>query len=163
MPILGIGTDLLHLPRLSKILINRPPLRLAQRICSAEELLYFKEVLESRERTEAFLALRSVHSFSSLSSLRRKSSPSLLFLCWSHRWTAKEAAYKALYPHFRPTWKDLEVFKVDKKPFLRFSPAFLEKDDEGEGGVKKGEVRMHLSVSHDAGVMGAFVVVETRE
>jgi holo-[acyl-carrier protein] synthase len=82
-----------------------------------------------------------------------------------YRWAAKEAAYKALYPHFRPVWKDLEVRKVDKKPFLAFSPAFLAQSDagEGEGAVKKDGVKMHLSVSHDAGMMVAYVVVETKD
>ncbi|GAA5940015.1 hypothetical protein JCM10213_004914 [Rhodosporidiobolus nylandii] len=126
--ILGVGVDLLHLPRLRSILANRDPLRLATRICSPRELEQWKkEVSGDRtgEASERFLALR---------------------------WAAKEAAYKALYPSFRPTWKDLDVRKVDKKPLLAFSPEFR---PSSAASVAKEDVKMHLSVSHDADVLVA--------
>ncbi|BGP16371.1 hypothetical protein JCM10213v2_004373 [Rhodosporidiobolus nylandii] len=129
--ILGVGVDLLHLPRLRSILANRDPLRLATRICSPRELEQWKkEVSGDRtgEASERFLALR---------------------------WAAKEAAYKALYPSFRPTWKDLDVRKVDKKPLLAFSPEFR---PSSAASVAKEDVKMHLSVSHDADVLVALSI-----
>ncbi|GAA6006907.1 hypothetical protein JCM10207_009134 [Rhodosporidiobolus poonsookiae] len=128
--ILGIGVDLLHLPRLRAILAKRDPLRLATRICSAWELEQWNQLRGDTPEEERFLALR---------------------------WTAKEAAYKALYPALRPVWKDLEIRKVDKKPFLDFSP-------EGRRLVSEADapssIKMHLSVSHDADMMVAYVVAE---
>lgn len=85
------------------------------------------------------------------------------YLSRTPRWTAKEAAYKALYPHFRLSWKDLELTKVDKKPFLGFSPAFLARlENVGTEEVEREDVEMHVSVSHDGGMMTAYVVVERK-
>ena len=64
-----------------------------------------------------------------------------------HSWTAKEAAYKALYPHYKLRWKDMTIRKVDKKPCI--SVTF--------------PVQLHLSVSHDNDMMTAFVVAESKE
>lgn len=70
------------------------------------------------------------------------------------RWTAKEAAYKALYPTLRLRWSDLAVSKRNgKKPCLFFS----------SGGRYSGAddaVRLHLSVSHDEDFVVSFVVAE---
>ncbi|GAA5885914.1 hypothetical protein JCM6882_004200 [Rhodosporidiobolus microsporus] len=135
--ILGIGVDLLHLPRLRTLLSRRDPLRLAGRICSRAELEEWQKTVGGGlgEASERYLALR---------------------------WAAKEAAYKALYPAFRPTWKDLEIRKIDKKPSLDFSPAFRPVDIE-KGSSKPfspENVKMHLSVSHDADLLIAYVVAE---
>ena len=86
------------------------------------------------------------------------SSPSPLSLA---RWTAKEAAYKALYPVVKPTWKDLVVRKLEKKPILEFSPSFLSNSSlqhSFDGSLD--QLKMHLSVSHDGDLMVAYVVVE---
>ncbi|GAA5833255.1 hypothetical protein JCM3766R1_005453 [Sporobolomyces carnicolor] len=128
--IAGIGVDLLHLARLRALLTRRGPHQLASRILSQPELLEWDQRREARSRSEIerFLALR---------------------------WTAKEAAYKALYPRYELTWKDLVVSKRDKKPRLDFSPTFADKL-----GENAGDVRLHLSVSHDADLMVAYVVAE---
>jgi holo-[acyl-carrier protein] synthase len=67
-----------------------------------------------------------------------------------HRWVAKEAAYKALYPHFIPTWKDLVISKDSGlKPSLQYiSPE------------SKNTLKFHLSVSHDEEYTVANVLVE---
>lgn len=65
------------------------------------------------------------------------------------RWTIKEAAYKALFPLYKPTWKDLTVSKVPAdggKPCLAF-----------EGSAK---VKLHVSVSHDGEYTIANVLAE---
>lgn len=63
------------------------------------------------------------------------------------RWAAKEAAYKALFPSYRVTWKTLNVRKEGGKPVLELL---------GEGE----ELRVHLSLSHDGEYVVAYVVVE---
>ncbi|KAJ7593456.1 4'-phosphopantetheinyl transferase, partial [Mycena floridula] len=64
------------------------------------------------------------------------------------RWAMKEAAYKALYPHFRPTWKDLTYRGLDKvtgaRPVLEY----------------KESIKLHSSVSHDGEYVFASVIVE---
>jgi len=69
--ILGIGVDLLHLPRLRSLLNRRNPLQLALRILSNEELGEWREGQNSwnMRQMESYLALRCVHRSSSLSLL----------------------------------------------------------------------------------------------
>ncbi|GAA5820082.1 hypothetical protein JCM11251_005474 [Rhodosporidiobolus azoricus] len=134
--ILGVGVDLLHLPRLRSLLNRRDPLRLAGRICSAAELEQWQDMHSSGQGAESERFLAS-------------------------RWAAKEAAYKALYPTFRPTWKNLEIRKVDKKPFLSFSPAFKPQSAEhAPTSTELEDVKMHLSMTHDADLLIAYVVAE---
>jgi 4'-phosphopantetheinyl transferase superfamily len=67
------------------------------------------------------------------------------------RWAVKEAAYKALYPHFRPTWKDLVITKgTDPKPVLKYQPV-----DDGDHAL-----RFFLSISHDGEYTVATVLVD---
>ncbi|GAA5822307.1 hypothetical protein JCM5353_001566 [Sporobolomyces roseus] len=134
--IVGIGVDLLHLPRLRSLLKRRNPQQLASRILSNEELQEWKEyqVDWNMKQKESYLALR---------------------------WTAKEAAYKALYPLAKPTWKDLVVKKLDKKPILQFSPSFLSASNPQHSlDSALDQLTTHLSVSHDGAMMVAYVVVE---
>ncbi|GAA5822759.1 hypothetical protein JCM10212_000322 [Sporobolomyces blumeae] len=127
----GIGVDLLHLERLHRLLLRRDPLHFARRILSPRELADFDPSFNSSTAVN-FLALR---------------------------WTAKEAAYKALYPHAVVTWHDLDVSKRarDPKPRLAFSTTSRFATDPVSQLLE-----MHLSVSHDAGFMTAYVVVEER-
>ena len=65
------------------------------------------------------------------------------------RWAIKEAAYKALFPLYNPTWRDLTVFKAPTdggKPNLVF-----------EGSAR---VKLHVSVSHDGEYTVANVLAE---
>lgn len=67
---------------------------------------------------------------------------------------AKEALYKALYP-VKLRWKDISVLQGSgtqhPKPFLRVSDTALL-------GLQRP--KFHLSISHDAGLVVAMVVVE---
>lgn len=76
------------------------------------------------------------------------------FLFWYSRWTAKEAAYKAVYPLRKLRWSDLCVYKAGPRPLLRFS------DDCSFANHTK-TLRLHLSVSHDGDYCIAFVVAES--
>ena len=62
------------------------------------------------------------------------------------RWAVKEAAYKALFPLYRPTWKDLTVSKDCGKPSLKFESC--------------PRVKLHASVSHDGEYTVASVLAE---
>ncbi|CEL57456.1 Holo-[acyl-carrier-protein] synthase OS=Bacillus amyloliquefaciens (strain FZB42) GN=acpS PE=3 SV=1 [Rhizoctonia solani AG-1 IB] len=65
------------------------------------------------------------------------------------RWAIKESAYKALYPTYQPTWKDLAFLThqpENKKPILTFS--------------KNKEIKLHASVSHDGEYVFATVFAE---
>ena len=69
-------------------------------------------------------------------------------------WTAKEALYKALYP-VKLRWKDISVLPGSgdqrPKPSLQVSDAAL-------AGLERPN--FHLSISHDADLVVAMVVVE---
>ena len=167
--IVGIGVDLLHLPRLRSLLVRRNPQQLASRILSKEEIKEWvdRESVWDTKQMESYLALRCFHTpciplfrkFADIASL--PSSLPSRSLTSTSRWTAKEAAYKALYPHVKPTWKDLVVRKLEKKPILEFSPSFLSNSSlqhSFDGSLD--QLKIHLSVSHDGDMMVAYVVVE---
>ncbi|KAJ7179930.1 4'-phosphopantetheinyl transferase superfamily [Mycena crocata] len=120
MGVLGIGVDVVHVPRIAALL-HRYPQRLASRILSRNEVMQ-QELLSDPK----FIAVR---------------------------WAVKEAAYKALYPHHRPTWKDLTYygFKNGRKPVLLYDPP-------RRHGIGLGDI--HVSVSHDGEYVFASVLVE---
>ena len=64
------------------------------------------------------------------------------------RWAVKEAAYKALYPALRPTWKQLSFRPGDSdvKPILK---------------LEKSTIVLHSSVSHDGEYVVAYVLAES--
>ncbi|KAG9291075.1 hypothetical protein G9A89_012947 [Geosiphon pyriformis] len=68
-----------------------------------------------------------------------------------NRWTLKEAAYKALYPHYRLTWKDIIVTKKDEKPHLFFL-------DSKKIGITT--INAHVSVTHDGEYVISQVLLE---
>jgi holo-[acyl-carrier protein] synthase len=73
------------------------------------------------------------------------------------RFAAKEAAMKALGTGWRGgvRWKDIEVVRAPGgPPTLRLAGACA------EIARRRGIARLHLSLTHDAGVALAFVVAE---
>jgi len=69
----------------------------------------------------------------------------------------KEAAYKALYPDVKPTWKELTYLGLSsngKKPTLSYGSS-----SQDSGGKFSS---IHVSVSHDGDYTVAYVIVERR-
>jgi holo-[acyl-carrier protein] synthase len=65
----------------------------------------------------------------------------------------KEAAYKALHPHRKTTWKDVEIVKTKQtgtRPLLQWT----------EASGTDSTVKMHLSVSHDGDYVASTVIAE---
>jgi holo-[acyl-carrier protein] synthase len=56
--ILGIGVDILHLPRLSSLVIRRGREKLAKRILSKKELIEFNNLTFQHEQCTMYLATR---------------------------------------------------------------------------------------------------------
>jgi holo-[acyl-carrier protein] synthase len=142
MTILGIGVDVLHLPRLTRHLCDN---RLARRILSPAELQnYLALPKEDHERRIRFLGVRYV-------CLLRRSACSLLN---NSRWAVKEAVYKAVYPIVKPTWRDFTLQKPagSPKPDLVYHPK------DSQLSLRLG--RIHTSVSHDGDYTFATVIVE---
>ncbi|NBU57816.1 MAG: holo-ACP synthase [Actinobacteria bacterium] len=78
---------------------------------------------------------------------RTKSAPSL-----AARFAAKEALYKALSPAHGLHWHDAEIINHESgKPDFLFRGAIAELIDGAT---------VHLSLSHDAGIASAMVVIE---
>lgn len=61
----------------------------------------------------------------------------------STRWAAKEAAFKAAYPHAILSWKDINVIKNGPKPEIHI----------------KGFPKAHLSISHDGDLCIAQCII----
>lgn len=184
--ILGIGVDILHTPRLrelSKRHQNRSTLspadpdedhrgetkqksvqpvldRLAKRILCESEWNEYQQLVHQR-------------SIATVESVQ-------LERYIANRWCAKEAAYKALYPKYVVSWKDLCVLKpgsaahsdgaVDssfdltslekegfrsKKPVLSFSDEWRSRHPDISSIPK-----LHLSISHDGEYVVANVLAE---
>ncbi|KAF8930289.1 hypothetical protein BGZ58_008350 [Dissophora ornata] len=107
MTILGIGVDILHLPRLRQVL-SRHPERFVTRILTKVEQEEFHAIKRKAEGdADNNAPLRYLGS----------------------RWALKEACYKAMYPHYKLTWQDVTVVKEDGKPCLKIP----EKDRFGIG------------------------------
>ncbi|KIJ45753.1 hypothetical protein M422DRAFT_166557, partial [Sphaerobolus stellatus SS14] len=101
MAIFGVGTDIVHLPRIAGLLHRRSSERFASRILSSKELPFWRAIQSSTEKTR-FLAVR---------------------------WCVKEATYKALQPKLPVQWKDIS-FLADsssgsRKPLLEISQSNL--------------------------------------
>lgn len=142
--ILGIGQDIVHLPRIAALVARRGPERFAHRILSRKELDGWKP--QSRDSLR-YLAVRYAPYF-----YRRMTA-----FVKRRRFSVKEAAYKALYP-IRPTWKELSYIGFaslypGSKPMLTYDTAISENRD------KIG--RLHVSVSHDGEYVASTVIVET--
>lgn len=69
-------------------------------------------------------------------------------------WSVKEAAYKAVYPLARPTWKDFTFHSLSadglRKPMLEYHTRDL----------AARLWKIHTSVSHDGEYVFATVLVE---
>ncbi|KAF9075905.1 4'-phosphopantetheinyl transferase [Rhodocollybia butyracea] len=125
MPIIGIGVDIAQISRVSALLNRRGSDKLAQRILSELEL---------------------VHWHTSRSNVLSRDA---LFL--GVRWALKEAAYKATYPTFCPSWKDLTYHPLGSrepgsKPMLSYKSCT--------------SLSLNCSVSHDGDYVFATVLAE---
>ncbi|CAL1702355.1 unnamed protein product [Somion occarium] len=69
------------------------------------------------------------------------------------RWAVKEAAYKALYPTFRPTWKELT--------YESFNRATTQKPSLVYRAIKDSTFTLHVSVSHDGDYVVAQVLADS--
>ncbi|KAL1929058.1 hypothetical protein VTP01DRAFT_2117 [Rhizomucor pusillus] len=88
--IIGIGVDILHLPRIAQLVSRRGSRPLARRILSPRELQEF-DTLPNKKDQVRYLG---------------------------SRWCIKEAIYKALYPAHKLEWKQVWVTKEKGKPVL---------------------------------------------
>ncbi|KAG0225380.1 hypothetical protein BGW42_004466 [Actinomortierella wolfii] len=155
--ILGIGVDVLHVPRLRRLVSLRPERFLTRILTKVEQSEFRQQLQEMDEQTEtAASSVSSTTSESSAVSSIRASVPkaieseaSIRYL--ATRWALKEATYKALYPRHKLVWQDVTVYKKDGKPGL------LIHEQE-----KFGIASSHASVSHDGEYVFAQVVLESR-
>jgi holo-[acyl-carrier protein] synthase len=73
---------------------------------------------------------------------------------YAARFAAKEAASKALGAPAGIHWTDVEVLRAEGAPRLRFTRV------AEQVARDRGVTRIHLSLTHDAGVAAAVVVLE---
>ncbi|KAF5369817.1 hypothetical protein D9758_001113 [Tetrapyrgos nigripes] len=128
MAILGIGVDIVHVPRILNLIQRRGGDKFAAKILSERELQTWRPTRLERDsfREAQYLAVR---------------------------WAVKEAAYKAMYPSFRPVWKELTYERTGvtgAKPTLSFHPTL---PTSRPGAI-------HCSVTHDGDYVFASVLVE---
>ena len=105
------------------------------------DVVDIKRFQESLERTPGLLEKLFTES-------ERSVAPSSL----AARFAAKEALYKALSPEHGLAWHDAEVINhANGKPDFLFRGQIAELVDGAQ---------VHLSLSHDAGIASAMVVIE---
>ncbi|KAA1083781.1 hypothetical protein PGT21_006636 [Puccinia graminis f. sp. tritici] len=161
--ILGLGIDILDRSRLARLLVKkaRPSqqqpqrsirTRLAERILSGRERdsVEWQAVLEKDAASGSDGATPSTELVSYL----------------ANRWTAKEAAYKALYPGYQPSWKELSLLKgvasQPKKPVLLFHPS-----SSPSSGSRSDPYQLHphitllVSIAHDGPFTVASVIANS--
>ncbi|KAH9446504.1 hypothetical protein MJO28_016467 [Puccinia striiformis f. sp. tritici] len=127
--IIGIGIDLLDRRRLSRILMKSEETRAR----------LTRRILSGRERMSS--------EWTALAEVDSDSTALVSFL--ANRWTAKEAAYKALYPFHTPTWKQLSLLKHSKKPCLLFHPSDADVDTDSDQPDPHPHISLLVSISHD--------------
>jgi holo-[acyl-carrier protein] synthase len=115
MGILGCGVDIVHLPRIYKLLTRRSPVRFGDAILTTSELQAFQQQFQNQPLASRFASsidhpnlyannnnlsapVAAVH-YADYPALERRIAGYL-----GGRWAVKEAAYKALFPHFRLEW-----------------------------------------------------------
>ncbi|KAF9646497.1 4'-phosphopantetheinyl transferase [Thelephora ganbajun] len=139
MGIIGIGVDIVHTPRIASLVVRRTPARLATRILSRRELCEWETLSPPISSVPGPITEGNLDEIMTERWFR--------FL--TVRWAIKEAAYKALFPLYKPTWKDLTVSKAPMgggKPTLTFE--------------NSAKVELHVSVSHDGEYTIANVLAE---
>ena len=94
----------------------------------------------------------TVFSFSLLGALIHQVIISFHPTCLFHRWSVKEASYKAMYPVVKASWKEFTYENFSKKPSLRYDPIL------DANRHKIGQI--HVSVSHDGDYVYSSVLVE---
>ncbi|GAC98891.1 phospholipase A2 [Pseudozyma hubeiensis SY62] len=171
--ILGIGVDILHTPRLRHLFQRRRSRPSSSPAESANEQLQSKQSTEQTalEKVAKRILCESEWNEYQELSLRLTSESSHLERYIANRWCAKEAAYKALYPKYMVSWKDLCVRKHvsssdvvgqleeqglrTMKPALSFSDEWRSKHPDISSIPK-----LHLSLSHDGEYVVANVLAE---
>ncbi|TPX56143.1 holo-[acyl-carrier-protein] synthase [Powellomyces hirtus] len=145
MPILGLGIDIIHLPRLHALLTRHPPAKFTHRILSTCERL----ALLSEFPTLSLNTPLPKHScgFAGLDAGERR-----LVAYLGARWAVKEAAFKAMYPVYTLRWPDVAVVKTKGKPYLILDPAIAKATNVCSS---------HVSMSHDGEYAYAQVIFET--
>ncbi|KAK9761801.1 hypothetical protein K7432_013031 [Basidiobolus ranarum] len=130
--IIGIGVDLVHLPRIQKLLTKNPYacLNFARRVLSPVELTEFQDISPQVDKDQHKVDDEVVKYLGT-------------------RFAIKEATYKALFPQEKLTWDEVTVYKVDGKPYLDIL-------DAETRGIKSS----HVSVSHDGEYAIAQVLLE---
>ncbi|KAG0141627.1 hypothetical protein CROQUDRAFT_674013 [Cronartium quercuum f. sp. fusiforme G11] len=166
--IFGVGIDILDIRRLHRIVSRSDPSRsrFIKRILSSEELssTEWKEIVGDADDTskKSLTGAASSHS-----------EKELLYL--ANRWTAKEAAFKALYPFYRPTWKELNVLKNQPiRLAYMFEPSNLHSAFFESLSFKKPTIHfrpelrselpmplLNVSISHDGNYVVAIVVASS--
>jgi len=139
MGIIGIGIDIVHTARIVSLVARRTPAKLATRILSPNELREWERLSPPTSPVPVSATERDLDVIVGEKWFR--------FL--TIRWAIKEAAYKALFPLYKPTWKNLTVSKAQEdggKPSLRFE--------------NSTDVKLHVSVSHDGEYTVANVLAE---
>jgi holo-[acyl-carrier protein] synthase len=118
MGILGIGVDILHMPRLKQVISRRPDRFLTRILTKAElaDLEKLKTELDGEidhDRAIRFVGARYVSFFIFCMSLEGQERTVFVLITLSHlyRWALKEATYKALTPRLKLTWQDVTVYK----------------------------------------------------
>ncbi|SCV71925.1 BQ2448_4619 [Microbotryum intermedium] len=161
--ILGIGVDLLHLPRLSSLITRRGADRFARRILTPFELEQWRKI----DKDQLQRPLGEVTKGDLVPETRRTTYLAV-------RWAAKEAAYKALHSSRRiASWQDVQIEKLEGcRPSLKLlnrksgsrpseetgsSPAGPETSSTSPSSTIP---RLHLSLSHDGEYVVAYVVAE---
>lgn len=124
MGIIGVGIDIVHVPRIISLVNRRTPTKLAARILSPSQLNDWEALSPPTTSTSRPVAVTGT-------------SKSVRFLA-RFGGRSKRPRNKALFPHFSPTWKQLSV--LSKGPGS---------DGEEEAEAQVRNLRFHLSVSHD--------------
>ena len=133
--IIGIGTDIVHLPRIARILAQRET-RFLARAFHPDEIMTYRQRLQST-RSDSAVSLSAVRFVAS-------------------RWAAKESVYKALGGQWRIPFPDIWIRQRDGDA----KPEIALVNDSAVRASALGVAAWHVSLSHDGEYAIAMVIAQ---
>ncbi|KAJ9068140.1 hypothetical protein DSO57_1031673 [Entomophthora muscae] len=160
--IVGVGTDILKISRISNIVgftVNQSNSALLWNPSSINKLTNFSSRILSQNELVRF----NIEQMPLIKNHNCETPPnySSIINFLAKRWAVKEALYKALFPKYKLTWKEVELLSLNGKPEIAYHKITPLRKTTHEC-LDFSQLRTHVSISHDSGLIIAFAVVEKK-
>ncbi|CAH1768475.1 10858_t:CDS:2, partial [Entrophospora sp. SA101] len=157
--------DMIHIPRIYRLINKNRPLRLEQQNQHQSPIITFEERFSKRILNDYELTQLN----NELSSLPFDFFNGNKELFYNHvskflavRWALKEATYKAIYPMYKLTWKEITIKKIEgAKPSVYLNVNNNNNNNNNNDIIDFIKtIKIHCSVSHEKNIVISQVIIE---